>query len=141
MDDEELGGGRIRIGSPGHRDDAPFMLQQIVDPIGLEFAFDGVIEFLADEFEGPALDHEILDDPVEHGSLIKPLPGNEDEIGAGVGGGLPIKAQFQIPIILNVNDDHNIGYLSFPRFTSGPRMIYYPSPKEAVYENLALRDS
>ena len=119
MDDEELGGGRIRIGSPGHRDNAPFVLQQIVDPIGLEFAFDGVIEFLADEFERPALDHEVLDDPVEHRPLIKPLPGNEDEIGAGVGGGLPIKAQFQIPIILNVNDDHNIGYLSFPALPQG----------------------
>ena len=106
MHDEELTGSGIREHGPGHGKNPAFMKQGIFDAVGGEFPFDGIIQMLALQIAPSALNHESFDDAVEDEPSIKAGVHELDEVGAGVGGGVPIQFRLHHAIIFYGDANH-----------------------------------
>ena len=105
--DEELATRGIGIHRPGHRDDAALMGEGVIDPIGPEFAFDGVARSSgAVAARASALDHETFDDAVEGQSVIETLGNEGGEIIRGYRRRFAVEFDLDVAVVFDVENDH-----------------------------------
>ena len=84
--DEELAARGVGGGGTRHAENAPLVLQVVLDAVEKELALDAVAGAAhAGALGAAALDHEAGDDPVEDQAVIKALVGQGDEVGHRVG--------------------------------------------------------
>ena len=88
--DEELGGGGVRIGGPGHGDRAAVVLAA---PIRLVADGRAGLRLLELRGEASALDHEARDHPVKDGAFIEAVADVGDEVCHRLGDGPLVEFQ------------------------------------------------